>query len=102
MGLRLSWERIFTDLTGLSILQELEIHSMTISDTSPYLCNHVKKDTNRVAATDGVAKLFEVVGEPRGIQALYQVHACMIQSLRKSRRFNHKVTYINTAVLCIV
>jgi len=54
---------------------------MTISDSTPNLCNHVQEDSNGVATTDGITKLLEVVREAWGIQALYQIHASMVKCL---------------------
>ena len=71
---------------------------MTVSDATSNLRNHVQEDSNGVAATDSVAELLEVVGEAWGIQALYQVHASMVKSLRSEDPCVH-ITAINSTLM---
>ena len=68
-------------LAWLSILQKLEIHSVAIGHFWPNLCNHVEEDSNRMAPTNCIAILFEVVSEAWSIEALNQIHASMVKSL---------------------
>ena len=69
----------------LSVLEELEIQPETVWDSPPNLCNHVEEDTDGMATTDGVAVLFEVVGEACWIHPLNDWHTSLVQGLERER-----------------
>ena len=67
----------------LSVLQELEIQPETVWNSPLNLCDHVEEDTDGMATTDGVAILFEVVGETCRIHPLNDWHTSLVQGLNR-------------------
>ena len=78
----------------LSVLEELEIQPETVGNSPPDLCNHVEEDTDGMATTDGVAVLFEVVGEASWVHPLNDRHTSLVQRLQRwDGRMNYFMFY---------
>ena len=70
-----------THLTGLGVLEELEIHGVAIGEAGSDLRHHVEEHADGVATTDRVPELLEEGREPLGIQPLNNVHTSVVKSL---------------------
>ena len=70
-----------THLTGLGVLEELEIHGVAMGEAGSDLRHHVEEHADGVAPADRVPELLEVGREPLGVQPLNDVHASVVKSL---------------------